>query len=115
LDERKKSIEKWARELSTTILLKSRFDIIASPDGRTLLNKTGNPGMTVGGTGDVLAGVACGFISQGMTLYDAASIAAFVCGAAGDQLQIFKRHSYTASDLAREIPYTIKRFFDLYG
>jgi NAD(P)H-hydrate epimerase len=115
LKERKKSIERWARELSTTILLKSPVDIISSPDGKTLLNDTGNPGMTVGGTGDVLAGVASGFISQGMSPFDAASIGAFVCGAAGDQLQIFKGHGYTGSDVAREIPYTVKRFFDLYG
>ena len=85
------------------------------PGGRTRLNDTGNPGMTVGGTGDVLAGVVGGFISQGMTPFDAASNAAFICGAAGDQLQIFKGHGYTASDLTREIPYTIKRFFDQYG
>ena len=115
LEGRKKAVEKWARALSTTLLLKSPVDIIASSDGGTKLNETGNPGMTVGGTGDVLAGVVGGFISQGVTLFDAASIAAFVCGAAGDQLQIFKGYGYTASDVAREIPYTVKRFFDLYG
>ena len=110
--QRKQSIEKWAGELSATILLKSPVDVIASPDGKTLLNDTGNPGMTVGGTGDVLTGAASGFVSQGMTLFDAVSCGVFVCGAAGDQLQIFKGHGYTATDVAREIPYTIKRLFD---
>jgi NAD(P)H-hydrate epimerase len=114
LEERKKEVEKWAHKLLSTILLKSPVDIITSHDGKTLLNETGNPGMTVGGTGDVLAGVVGGFISQDMSSFDAASIGAFVCGAAGDQLQIFKGHGYTASDLAREIPYTVKRFFDQY-
>ncbi|MFV2041173.1 MAG: NAD(P)H-hydrate dehydratase [Candidatus Hydrothermarchaeales archaeon] len=115
LEERKIAIETWSKKLSTTILLKSQVDIIASQGGKILLNDTGNPGMTVGGTGDVLAGATAGFISQGLTPFDAAVNAAFVCGAAGDQLQIFKGFGYTASDVAREIPYTVKRFFDQYG
>jgi NAD(P)H-hydrate epimerase len=115
IEKRIKIIEKWSRELSTTILLKSPVDIISSPGVRTKLNETGNPGMTVGGTGDVLAGVVGSYVSQGLNNFEAASCAAFVNGAAGDTLYQFKGYGFTASDVAKEIPYTVKRFFDLYG
>jgi NAD(P)H-hydrate epimerase len=115
LDDRKKIVQKRSRELSTTILLKSSVDIISSPGGRLKLNETGNPGMTVGGTGDVLAGVVGSYISQGLNSFEAASCAAFVNGAAGDTLYQFKGFGYSASEVAKEIPYTVKRFFDLYG
>ncbi len=111
----KEVVARWSKRLSTTILLKSPEDIIASPEGKVKLNDTGNAGMTVGGTGDVLAGVVAGFITQGMDSFAAACAAAFVNGAAGDTLQQFKGYGYTASDVANEIPYTMKRFFDMYG
>jgi NAD(P)H-hydrate epimerase len=115
LDKSIGMIERWSRDLSTTILLKSPVDIISSPRGRSKLNETGNPGMTVGGTGDVLAGAVGSYVSQGLNGFEAASCAAFVNGAAGDTLYQFKGYGYIASDVAKEIPYTVKRFFDLYG
>jgi NAD(P)H-hydrate epimerase len=114
LEGRRDVLKHWANRLSATILLKSRVDIIASPDGRAKFNETGNAGMTVGGTGDVLAGIVGGFLSQGMNDFSAACSAAFVNGSAGDALYQFKGYGYTASDVAKEIPYTIKRLFDLY-
>lgn len=113
-DKRKELIRRWAEKLNTTILLKSPIDIIASEDGRVRLNKTGNPGMTVGGTGDVLAGVVGGFLSMGFPLFEAACSGAFVNGTAGDNLYKFKGYGYTASDITKELPYTIKRLIDLY-
>jgi NAD(P)H-hydrate epimerase len=114
MSEREKIISGWAKKLSISILLKSPVDILASSDGRIKLNETGNLGMTKGGTGDILAGLVGGFQSQGMDNFKAASAAAFVNGAAGDAIYRFKGFNYSASDVAREIPYTIKRFFDLY-
>jgi NAD(P)H-hydrate epimerase len=103
-----KSVLKFSAEISSTILLKSSVDIIASPDGRSKLNSTGNPGMTVGGSGDVLSGIVGSFISQGLELFEAACCAAFVNGCAGDALYERKGYYFTASDLAQEIPYVIK-------
>lgn len=113
LESRARCVMKWAKKLSVTTLSKGRVDMIADAD-RVRLNDTGNPGMTAGGTGDVLAGVVAGFISQGMPLFEACGCAAFVNGLAGDALYGFKGYGFTASDVAGELPYTIKRIIDLY-
>jgi NAD(P)H-hydrate epimerase len=107
-----KLIKKEAKRLSSVILLKSPTDIITSPEG-VKLSTTGNPGMTVGGTGDVLSGIVAGFISQGLGTFDSACCAAFVIGAAGDELSRWKGHAYTTSEVALEISNTIKRILDL--
>lgn len=107
-----KLVKKEAKRLSSVILLKSPTDIIASP-GSIKLNTTGNPGMTSGGTGDVLCGVTAGIISQGITLFDSACCAAFILGASGDELSRWKGYAYTAEDVAGEISNTIKRTLDM--
>ncbi|MCH7902732.1 NAD(P)H-hydrate dehydratase, partial [archaeon] len=72
-------VKKIALKHKCIILLKGKTDII-SDDKKIVLNKTGNPGMTVGGTGDVLAGLCAGFSALGLNLFDAAKSAAFVNG-----------------------------------
>lgn len=109
---RTKVVVTEARRLSSVILLKSPADIIASTDS-VKVNATGNAGMTVGGTGDVLSGMVAGFISQGISPFDSACCAAFINGSAGDELFRWKGHAYTAADVAAEIPNTIKRVLDL--
>jgi Predicted sugar kinase len=54
-----------------TVLLKGAVDIIAHDD-EIKLNSTGNPGMTVGGTGDCLAGLIGGLLAQGYPAFEAA-------------------------------------------
>jgi NAD(P)H-hydrate epimerase len=105
-------IRKEAKRLSSVILFKSPTDIIASPENLKL-NTTGNPGMTVGGTGDVLSGVTAGLISQGITPFDSACCAAFILGASGDELSRWKGHAYTPEEVAGEISNTIKRTLDI--
>jgi NAD(P)H-hydrate epimerase len=69
--------------LNGTVLLKGHVDVVS--DGkRVKLNRTGNPAMTVGGTGDVLSGVVAGLMAQGVPAYNAAVAGAFINGAAGD-------------------------------
>jgi len=111
IEERKRAVSKHAKRFSSTILLKGNIDIISSPE-KTKLNETGNEGMTKGGTGDVLAGLTAGLIAQHIDNFTAACCAAFVNGAAGDFLYKLKHYGYSASDLADEIPYTIKRIMD---
>ncbi len=83
------------------ILLKGPIDCIFSKT-QTAYNKTGNPGMTKGGTGDVIAGLAAGFIAQGTPLFQAAINAAFINGETADRLQKKKGYSYIASDLVED-------------
>ncbi len=115
LEGRKRAVARWAGVYKAAILLKSPVDVIAAPDGRVRLNATGNPGMTVGGTGDVLAGLVGGFMAQGLGPFEAAGCGAFLNGAAGDELYKRKGYGFTASDLAVELPHTLKGLLDSFG
>lgn len=87
---------------NNVVLLKGSIDYIFSKNKREA-NKTGNPGMTVGGTGDVLAGLCAGFLAQSRNLFDSACAAAYVCGKAGDNLEKRMGYGFIASDLIGEI------------
>ena len=89
-------------------MLKGEIDLIS--DGLNVYeNKTGNSGMTVGGTGDVLAGIVAGLLAQGNTLLDSARVGARISGLAGDLA--FEKYSYSllASDIVSEIPRIMKK------
>jgi NAD(P)H-hydrate epimerase len=101
-------VSEEARRLGCVILLKGRVDVISSPQGEVLLNRTGNPGMTVGGTGDVLSGVVGGLMAQGLGTFEAAWAGAYVNGAAGDLCLEEKGYGFTASDLIGKLPYVFK-------
>jgi NAD(P)H-hydrate epimerase len=73
------------------------------------VNSTGNPGMAVGGTGDVLAGIVGAFYCRNPA-YKAARAAAFVGGAAGDMAFEDKGYGLMASDMLERIPYALKKF-----
>jgi NAD(P)H-hydrate epimerase len=96
-------VKKTARKLNTVILLKGQTDIISDGE-RVKLNFSGNPGMTVGGTGDVLSGIVGGFLAQGIYPFRAATAAAFVNGVAGDFVKQEKGYHMLATDLLEWIP-----------
>ncbi len=73
-----------AAELQSVIILKTKFTLIACPDGSAFFNPTGNPGMAKGGSGDVLTGILTGLLSRGYDPVDAAKIGVFIHGYAGD-------------------------------
>ena len=98
-----KHVKRCAEEIGATILLKGAVDIIS--DGtRVKLNHTGNPGMTVGGTGDTLSGIVGAFLSRGIDPFIAASCGAFVNGAAGDFAVFEKGYHIVATDIINYIP-----------
>jgi len=80
-----------------TILLKGPIDIISDGE-RVRFNRTGTPLMTVGGTGDVLAGVTAGLFCQ-LPGFDAACIAAYANGRAGMAVEKVRSGGMLASDL----------------
>lgn len=97
-----------ATDLKINILLKGPQDLMASEDGEVTANNTGNAGMTVGGSGDVLSGLITSLIAQGAAPYHACQIGAFTAGKAGDELYRTKGYAFSASDIAFELPYIIK-------
>ena len=103
LDERAEMVRMAAQDLDAVLLVKAHVDVIS--DGyRTKLNLTGNPGMTVGGTGDVLSGIVGAFLAQGIEPFEAAVAGAFINGAAGDFVKAEKGYHIVASDLLKWIP-----------
>jgi len=109
LAERKNKVQEWAKKLGITILLKGSIDIIS--DGKeTKLNDIHNEAMTVGGTGDVLAGIVGALLSKGVEPFNAARVGIFINGAAGDIA--FKKRSYglIATDVIEEIPEVLKKY-----
>lgn len=106
LKERASHVQKTSASLNAVVLLKGPVDIIG--DGRCVkFNFTGNPGMTVGGTGDVLSGVVSAFLAQHVDPYRAAVAGAFVNGAAGDFVFQEKGAHMVASDIIRWIPHVL--------
>lgn len=100
--ERIEVVRRFARDRKLVVLLKGRMDIIT--DGEIVRgNTTGNPGMTVGGTGDVLAGITGAFYARADAMR-AASAAAFVNGRAGDLVYREKDFGMVATDLIDKIP-----------
>lgn len=91
------------------LLLKGKVDIILSSK-KAAFNRTGNAGMTVGGTGDVLAGLCAGLASQMNSHFSAACAAAYINGSLGDELHKTMGNSYIASDLVNLIPEFLKDF-----
>jgi hydroxyethylthiazole kinase-like uncharacterized protein yjeF len=103
LKEKVSEVQKTAAELGAIILLKGPVDIISN-EKHFKLNFTGNPGMTVGGTGDVLSGIAGTFLTQRIDPFEAAVAGAFVNGAAGDFVFEEKGYHMVATDLISWIP-----------
>ncbi len=107
--QRQKLASAFSAEFGATVLLKGYKDVIA--EGRSVMvNSTGNPYMTVGGTGDVLAGICGAFLAMGMKSLDAAACAAFVCGAAGDMAADEKGAGLLATDVIESLPEVLKSF-----
>jgi NAD(P)H-hydrate epimerase len=96
-------VQKTADKLGAIVLLKGPVDII-SDEKRFKLNFTGNPGMTVGGTGDVLSGIVAAFLAQQIDPFEAAVAGAFVNGAAGDFVFEEKGCHMVSTDLIQWIP-----------
>ena len=96
------SPEDFANKNKCIVVLKGHTDTIT--DGaRTRLNKAGTPAMTVGGTGDVLAGTIAGLLAKGMSPFDAGCLGTYICGRAGEMA--FREFSYglLATDLIDDI------------
>ena len=97
-----------AEKLKCILVLKGHKTVIT--DGETtFLNLTGNPGMAVGGSGDVLAGIITSLIGQGMSSLDAAACGAWFHGAAGDMCaKRIGQYGMLPTDLLEVLPRLMK-------
>lgn len=101
-EEKIRIVQEEAQRLQTTILLKGGTDIIS--DGREVaLSKTGCSLMTVGGTGDTLAGIAGAILARGIDPFIAGQAAVYINGLAGETAAKKFGESLMATDLIEAI------------
>ena len=106
-EERIQIVQTEAKRLNSTILLKSGVDIIS--DGKEIaINKTGTSFMTVGGTGDTLAGIAGALLAKGVNTFEAGQGAAYINGLAGELASKQLGESLMATDLIEKISEVLK-------
>jgi NAD(P)H-hydrate epimerase len=87
------------------VVLKGAGTVVAGPDGRVAVNPTGGPVLGSGGTGDVLSGVVAALLGQGLAPFEAAALAVWLHGLAGDRLAERRgRAGVLAGELAAELP-----------
>jgi hydroxyethylthiazole kinase-like uncharacterized protein yjeF len=92
----------FCNRFAVTLLLKGSRTIVAERDRPLSYNTTGNPGMATGGMGDVLTGVCAGLVGQGLSLYDAARVGAWLCGRAAE-MAVFNDGQSEQSLLPRDV------------
>ena len=107
LNKRGRMVEKEAKKIGATILLKGRIDVVSN-GSTTRYNKTGNPGMTVGGTGDVLTGLVAGFIAMGGSSFQASIGGAFLNGLSGDMVYKEKGYHLSPLNIVEKIPFAME-------
>lgn len=107
VDENIAEFQKIIRQIKGTVVVKGKYDLILSGN-KFKINKSGNAGMTVGGTGDALAGISASLLSQGLSSFDSASLATFINGLAGDEAYNIKGNGFSATDLVSYIGSVIK-------
>jgi len=118
--QRLKCVEKLARSLGGVALLKGRKTLISS-GARTVANATGGPGLAKGGSGDVLTGLIAGLWAQmlasgrvaGDLPFRAATLGAWIHGAAGDAAEKeLTAWAMTSTDLPEYLPHAFKALCD---
>lgn len=95
----------WSVRFKLYIVLKGRYTSISTPDGRLLINQTGNPGMAKGGSGDTLIGIITACLGRFKSPEIAATLGVYLHGLAGDLACDEKgEESMLSSDLIEKIP-----------
>lgn len=109
---RSKVAKAFADNYGVMLVLKGANTVVASPDNsKVYINPTGNPGMAVGGSGDLLAGIMASFVAQGMSCQAAAVSAVFIHGMAGDEVaQKYSQRGLTPSLCANHLPLLLSKF-----
>ena len=97
---------KFAGEHELIVVLKGNRTLVVQPDGEAWVNTTGNPGMSTGGTGDILTGMVAAMIAQhSKDVTIAVCAAVHLHGLAGDSMrESVGEHSMVATDLLRGLP-----------
>ena len=116
VEERRLCTAEAAAEWGQVVLLKGAFSVVGSPDGYTRVSPFANPVLASAGTGDVLAGVIGGMLSQGLSPFDAATCGVYLHAAAAERISHDIGDSgLMASDLLPEIPRQMRALKETHG
>lgn len=103
--DRETCAARFAAEYGCVVVLKGHRTVVADPAGNVRINPTGNSGMATGGTGDVLSGLIGGLLAQGLGAFDAAVLAVYLHGRAGDfAAERMTQRGMVAGDVIRALP-----------
>lgn len=112
IQEKRTDVSLWlAKHSGTIVVLKGAGTVIATPDGKCYINKTGNSGMAKGGSGDMLSGMIGSLLAQGMSPELAAVCGVHLHGAAGDlAASRTSKRGITPSDMVRILPELLSKY-----
>ncbi|SFG97683.1 NAD(P)H-hydrate dehydratase [Sporolactobacillus nakayamae] len=103
----------FAEKYHVYLVLKGKYTLVTAPDGRQVVNSTGNAALAKGGSGDVLTGILLAFLLQHKQMMDAACNAVYLHGAVADDL-VGHTHSLLdvlATDVIDAIPPVLHRLY----
>ena len=105
----------FAQEYNTYLILKGAATVVALPDGDIYINQTGNQGMATAGSGDVLTGIVCSLLGQGLSPRSAVILAPYIHGLAGDlAVENIGFSGLIAGDIIQHIPEAVKSLHQRY-
>lgn len=111
--ERLETAREFATRFGLILVLKGAGTATVMPDGRAVINTTGNPGMASGGSGDVLTGIIGGLLAMGVDPERAAWGGVYLHGLAGDEAaKEIGEYPLIAGDMIEVLPKIIKRWED---
>ena len=107
--DRLAAARRFAEEYQCCLILKGYRTITALPDGQAFVNTTGNPGMSKGGSGDILGGMLLALMGQGLSVREAAPMAVWMHGRAGDLAAAdLGEYGMLPGDLVERIPRVLR-------
>ena len=113
-DNRRELLRKYTEKVHAVCVLKDSRTLVKAPEGRLMINTTGNAAMAKAGSGDVLAGMITGLMAQHMRSDDAAVLGVYLHGLCGDHARKeLGSYSVLAGDLLKMLGRTLKELEDM--
>ncbi|MGB7070186.1 MAG: NAD(P)H-hydrate dehydratase [Pyrinomonadaceae bacterium] len=114
VEDRVEACRNFSVKHNVILLLKGERALISDPDGRVVINPTGNSGLGKAGNGDTLMGILAGFLAQAVKfhvdIFETVVAAVYIAGVAGDIAEEkYGRRVMTASDVRESLTEAIDR------